>query len=212
MKLVKNSLRRFALLLTAVVMVSACGHPLIPASALRPIKKSGPVRSSGPVLGVDLYALSNYPAAEVKADGQRTLAYIKNVLKADAVGIVWDFYAASRHSDAVEETANTLSARNVGILTRIAIRDHLLVQYRPLIFVSSEPENPWEGMIRPENPARWFSNYYMAELPYLRRAQRLGVEEFVTATEMDDLNNSPRASPGGEVRGHGHVQQAASPS
>ena len=30
------------------------------------------------------------------------LGYIKNVLKADAVGIVWNFYAPSRHRDDVE--------------------------------------------------------------------------------------------------------------
>jgi hypothetical protein len=47
------------------------------------------------VLGVDLYALNNYPAARVEEGGERTLSYIRNVLHAAAVGIVWDFYAAS---------------------------------------------------------------------------------------------------------------------
>jgi hypothetical protein len=139
---------------------------------------------------VDLYALSNYPAAQVEADGQRTLAYIKNVLKADAVGIVWNFYAPSPYTDTVSSTANTLSASNVAILTRIAAQDHLLVEYRPLILVPSTPDH-WEGQIEPYPPAGWFSNYYRAELPYLRTAQQLGVREFVTATEMEDLNSSP---------------------
>ena len=55
-----------------------------------------------PVLGVDLYALSNYPAAQVKVDGKRMLAYIKNVLKADAVGIVWNLYTPSSTSVSIQ--------------------------------------------------------------------------------------------------------------
>jgi glycosyl hydrolase family 113 len=202
--------RRLAVPLLAVVMtVAACGHPLIPPSALKPAKTAaspalsdlpvvganpgGPVLGvppDTPVLGVDLYAPSNYPAAVVAADGQRMLSYIKNVLKADAVGIVWDFFATSRHSDAVKATRATLSASNVGILTRIARQDHLQVEYRPLIFVPSKAD-PWEGLISPRHPAKWFSSYYRAELPYLRMAQKLGISEFVAATEMKDLNSSP---------------------
>ena len=140
---------------------------------------------------MDLYALSNYPAAKVRTDGKRVLGYIKNVLKADAVGIVWNFYARSRHGDDVGAARDTLSARNVGILTRIAKQKGLLVEYRPLILVPSKPHNPWEGKIFPYRPARWFSNYYHAELPYLKMAQRLGVREFVAGTELVDLNTSP---------------------
>ena len=174
-------------------MVAACGDP--PSSSEKTAAALGtsewPVLGeSQPVLGVDLYALSNYPAAEVEADGQRTLAYIKNVLKADAVGIVWNFYAPSPYTDAVKATGTTLSASNVRILTRIAIQDHLLVEYRPLVLVPNAP-NQWEGLISPYPPAGWFNNYYQAELPYLRTAQQLGVSEFVTGTELQDLNSSP---------------------
>jgi hypothetical protein len=191
-------MRRLLVLLATAMLAVSCGHPLIPAAvvstatAARPVPSEGsaPIGASRPVLGVDLYALSNYPAATVRSDGQRMLAYIRNVLKADAVGIVWNFYAASRQSDAVDATRATLSARNVGILTRIAIQDNLRVEYRPLIFVPGQP-NPWEGLITPDDPAGWFASYYRAELPYLRTAQKLGVSEFITATEMHDLNDSP---------------------
>jgi hypothetical protein len=119
------------------------------------------------------------------------LAYIKNVLKADAVGIVWDFYVTSRYSSAVRSTGATLSARDVAILTGIAERDHLLVEYRPVILIMTTPTgNPWEGLITPIDPASWFASYYQAELPYLQVAERLRVGEFVTATEMHDLNGS----------------------
>jgi hypothetical protein len=183
-------------LLAAALVVSGCDDTSVPTSASGETAamlgtSQWPVLGGDqPVLGVDLYALSNYPAAEVEADGRRMLAYIKNVLKADAVGIVWNFYAPDPYADPVAATAATLSAGNVGILTRIAAQDHLLVEYRPLVLVPNEP-NHWAGLIDPYPPAGWFSSYYQAELPYLRIAQQYGVREFVTATELHRLNSSP---------------------
>jgi hypothetical protein len=191
-------MRRLAVMLAVALVVTGCGSPLIPTSgSINPKSAAAlgktdlPVLGySEPVVGVDLYAPENYTAAQVKADGERTLAYIKNVLKADAVGIVWNFYAASLYTATVDATSATLSANNVGILTKIATQDHLLVEYRPLILVTSTP-NQWEGLINPYPPAEWFNSYYGVELPYLRLAQQLGVREFVTASEMQDLNSSP---------------------
>jgi len=191
--------------LAIALATSACASRPVPASGVSgpargPARASAPVRaarspdlgSDGPVLGVDLLARSNYPAAEVEADGQRVLSYIKNVLKASAVGIVWNFSAAKDHSNTIQATSATLSARNVGILTRIAEQDHLLVEYRPLIVVTRKVwQNHWEGLISPYNQARWFNNYYRLNLPYLRMAQRFGISEFVAATEMHYLNTSP---------------------
>jgi glycosyl hydrolase family 113 len=191
-------MRRLPVLLAAALVVTGCGHPLIPTSGSMNTESAAalgqtdlPVLgSTEPVLGVDLYAPENYSAAQVQADGKRTLGYIKNVLKADAVGIVWNFYAANLYSNAIEATGATLSASNVGILTKIATQDHLLVEYRPVILVPSTP-NHWEGLINPYTASEWFNSYYQAELPYLRMAQQLGVREFVTATEMLELNSSP---------------------
>jgi hypothetical protein len=187
-----------AVLLTAAWAVTGCASSLIPKPAKTPAKTAAALGASewpvlgskGPILGVNLYALDNYTAAEVRAYGNHVLGYIKNVLKADAVGIVWNLYARNRYSDDVGATGHTLTARNVGILTRIAKRDHLLVEYRPLVLVPSQ-QNPWEGLISPYPPAGWFANYYRAELPYLKLAQRLHVPEFVTATELHSLNRSP---------------------
>lgn len=198
-------MRRLAALLAALLAAAAlaawgvtgCGHPLLPSSppvsgktAASLGRSDWPVLGeSRPVVGVDLYALRNYPAAQVEAYGKRMLAYIKNVLKADAVGIVWNFYAPSPVSDTVKATGETLSPGNVAILTRIALQDHLLVQYRPLILVSGP--SPWEGQITPLLEPTWFNSYYRAELPYLRTAQRFRVREFVTGTELVLVNSSP---------------------
>jgi hypothetical protein len=145
------------------------------------------IGSNGPVVGVNLYALHNYTAAQTETDGKRMLSYIKNVLHASAVDIVWNMYAPSYHSNSVVTTADTLSAANVGILTRIARGEHLLVEYRPLMFVLTR-HNSWEGLIRPSDPTQWFNSYYRQNLPYLRLAQKYRIDEYVIGTEMDRLS------------------------
>jgi hypothetical protein len=192
--------RGLAGVLVVLALTLAACDPAPPAPGPGPTRKttvmplpdsSGPVLGiSKPVLGVDVYALSNYPASEVRVDGQRVLSYIKTVLKADAVGIVWNYFATGDSSAAVRSTRDTLSARNVAILTKIADSYGLQVEYRPVMLVP-RLQNPWSGKILPANPVKWFDSYYRAELPYLRAAQRLGVREFVAQTEMHSLNDSP---------------------
>ncbi len=189
--------RRTVILLVSVTALAGCGHPLIPGSALAPQRlaaaESDPappvIGASGPVLGINLYALRNYPNAQVETDGTRMLSYIRDVLDAGAVDMVWNFYAPSFYANTIDATSATLTAANVAILTGIAERDHLLVEYRPLIMIDGD--HPWEGHIEPTDPGLWFSNYYNLELPYLRVAQRYGISEFVAATEMSGLNNTP---------------------
>lgn len=188
-------IKRLFILLLVIIAVTGCGHPLIPKSVLvRPLarfseSRSAVIGANGPVLGVNLYALRNYPASQVKTDGKRMLSYIRNVLDAGAVDIVWNFYAASYSANKVGATSASLSAANVAILTRIAEQDHLLVEYRPLIMANAY--NPWEGNIDPTDSALWFDNYYNEELPYLQMAQKYHINEFVAATEMKALNSSP---------------------
>jgi hypothetical protein len=191
--------KRLAVLVVMALSVAGCGNPLTPTSVgktantpLASTKSEWPIlgEDGGPVVGINVYSRSNYPAGQVTAYGKRIFAYIKNVLKANAVGIVWNFYTPSLNSDNVESTGATLSTSNVEILTRIATQDHLLVEYRPMILVSGQP-NSWQGLLYPYLPARWFSNFYRAEVPYLRIAQKLGVREFVTSTELSELKSSP---------------------
>jgi hypothetical protein len=185
--------RRIAALLTVALLLTGCSRapdPVRPPAHAGVSSRWPVLGASGPVIGVDLYARKNYPAAVVRADGERTLSYIKNVLKADAVGIVWNFFATSDTSESVRSTSSTLSVSDVAILTSIAEQDHLLVEYRPVILVPTAANN-WSGKILPADQKLWFDNYYRAELPYLRTAQRLGVREFVVATEMHYLSASP---------------------
>lgn len=181
--------------LATAIAAAGCNHPLLPKTP--PTTSPASLGTSQwailgqdkPVLGVDLYAPKNYPAATVQTDGERTVAYIKNKLKADAIGIVWNFYQNNPYNASITANAGTLSASNVAILTKIALQHHLQVEYRPIILVP-HTSNQWEGLISPYPEASWFNNYFKAELPYLKVAQRLNVPEFVTGTELYSLNNS----------------------
>jgi len=161
------------------------------AAVYKPAKSKFPViGANGPVVGVNLWAKEDYTAAQTRADGIRMMSYIKNVLHAGAVDIVWNFFAPSYASTQVKWTSSTLTPQNVAILTQIAKQDHLLVEYRPMMFVLNVVNN-WEGMISPSNDAAWFAAYYHANIPYLRLAEKYHVNEFVAGTEMDGVSRSP---------------------
>lgn len=190
-------------LAVAGVLAAGCGHPLIPAADLKPPAKItrpvapylsapiGPYTVKRSVLGVDLYAPRNYTQPQTYLFGLRTLTYIKTVLHAKAVGILWDYYSPSRTTNAVQATKQgTLTAADVMTLTRIAKRLGLQVEYRPLIFIPSHKNNPWEGMLNPPNQQKFFNNYFSVLWPYIKAAQQLHISEFVTATEMHLLNGS----------------------
>jgi hypothetical protein len=148
----------------------------------------GSLGSNGPVVGVNLYAVTNYTAAVTKADGERTLSYIKNTLHASAVDLVWNLYSPGYYSNSVVTNSNTtLTAANIAILTKIAQADGLYVEYRPLIFVETTANN-WEGLLKPKNRTQWFDSYYTQNLPYLQMAQKYHINEYVIGTEMKRLS------------------------
>jgi hypothetical protein len=195
---VEAPVSRFGQILLGVVLLlgaAGCYRPLVPRSL--PPSGGHPrvkpwVLQAHPALGVDLYSKSNYRTAVVRADGIRDLAYAKRFLKVASVGIAWNLFAPANHSNQVLRTRNTLTPANVALLTKIAQSDRLSVLYRPLIKV--EGPRQWEGYIAPSETAQWFANYYQAELPYLRLAQKFHIKEFVVGTEIVQLEQSAPAS------------------
>jgi hypothetical protein len=178
----------------AVLAVTACAtRPLVPPTVQRhhtvTASPAAAAAVTPPVLGVDLYVQRDYPPGALYVDGARDLAYIHGQLDAGAVGLVWNYYASGNQSDKVEDTPITLTPAGVGTLTRLAEKDGLEVQYRPLIRVGRREK--WEGAILPADQAVWFQSLWRAELPYLRVAQRLHVASFVVATEMEYMNSAP---------------------
>jgi len=148
----------------------------------------GSIGATRPVVGVNMYALHNYSAAQTAILGKRMLSYIKNNLHATAVDIVWRFWAPGGHfSNATISNADTLSPANVGILAQLAQQDHLLVEFRPLVFIKNASD-AWEGNLTPASPGTWFANYYTANLPYLQVAEKYHINEYVVGTEMNGVN------------------------
>ena len=151
--------------------------------------KLGMPPSAAPVLGVDLYASRNYPSSQVKADGERNLVYMRHVLGAQSIGIVWNLYSASDASSQVKRNPHlSLSPAAVATLARQAQALGMSVEFRPLIRVG--PRQGWEGHISPADQRAWFASLLRAELPYLRIAQRLHIQSFVAGTELHKLARS----------------------
>jgi hypothetical protein len=182
----------FALAAVAVTACSVGAPRAVQASVLSNnvavALPKGSIGSDGPMVGVNLYAVANYTAAQTTAYGERTLPYIKNTLHASAVDLVWNMYAPSYTSNSVVTNKNrTLTAANIAILTKIAQHDGLFVEYRPLLFVQTRG-NTWEGLIEPLNRTKWFNSYYAQNLPYLKMAQKYHISEYVIGTEMKRLS------------------------
>ena len=183
--------RVMAGLVLSSMLAAGCANADLQATALTVQSPTtlpvGSIGSNGPVVGVNLYAISNYTAAQTQSYGVRTLAYIKDNLHATAVDLVWNMYVPGYHSNVVVTAKTTMTAANIGILTKIAQRDGLAVEYRPLLFVQTKGNN-WEGLLNPKNPTAWFNSYYERNLPYLKLAQQDHITEYVIGTEMKAMS------------------------
>src|SRR5271165_3561151 len=164
-----------------LLVIAGCNRPLVPPptpaghSSRVPVKPASKVIE--PVVGADIYAKGNYPTSAVRADGTRDLRYAKHFLKLSGIGISWNLFSPSKHSDQVMATSDSLSPAHVAVLTRIARAEKLTVLFRPLVKV--EGLKHWEGYIAPADTAAWITSLYQAELPYLRVAQKYHISEFV---------------------------------
>jgi hypothetical protein len=177
------------------LVLAACGaHPFVAPTTTQVASQSHtPLATSGavtitrhPALGVDLYAPRDLSVATIEGKDAQLLKITKRELGINSVGIVWNLYTPNRHSNVVEASGGSLSAKDVILLTRMAEKDGLSVEYRPIIRVG--PSAGWEGDISPESLSKWFTSLYNVELPYLRVARQLHVREFVVQTELVHLN------------------------
>jgi hypothetical protein len=198
-------MKRLALVAASVafaVALAGCAHPFIPATVLANAHKTT-AKSVKPLLGVDVYGAADYPAAATTIYGSRVLPYLGTGLKAQAVGLMWNICTASNHSNSVhacksdsEAGTGTMSPADIRILARMARKDGLQVEMRPIIRVGppsgwNDPQHSWEGYIVPTSYGKWFKSLLRAELPYLKIAKSVGVEQFVVATELSRLTYTP---------------------
>ena len=77
------------------------------------------------------------------------LGYIKHVLKADAVAIVWNFYTRDPYKDLVGRVrCHAVPAERRHPHPASPSGTGLQVEYRPVILVIRKA-NPWAGLIKP---------------------------------------------------------------
>jgi hypothetical protein len=201
-------------LLAVVSVLGGCTRPLIPI-ALQTGRESNsapdhPVTSaqSGVRVGVDIYVKVNFTTAQVRAWGTRDIRYIVRDLGVRNISLTWNLFSPFHHSNQVRQVGQTtqtgsaatgraqygssLTPAKLAILTAIAEKYHASVEYRPLVKVQGPYQ--WSGYIAPYSITSWFNDYFAAELPYLRLAQRYHVAEVVVGTELADLEKvAPKA-------------------
>ncbi len=198
-------MKRLALVAAGILFVVAlagCTHPFIPSAVVASTHKTT-AKHHAPLLGIDVYGPADYPVAVTATYGSRVLPYLRTGLKAQAVGLMWNICTAFRHSNEVhacksdaQAGTGTMSSADIMTLARMARKDGLEVQMRPIIRVGppsgwNDPQHSWEGYILPTSYAKWFKSLFQTELPYLKVARSVGVEQFVVGTELSALTYTP---------------------
>jgi glycosyl hydrolase family 113 len=166
----------------AGILIGSCGSA---AAAPRLSPSPAPSRHDGGqnafTVGVDLYAIENYPLAQARTYGQRDIVWIARSLGLRAVQI--DFNLAA-DDQGVRPGLDTASTADIAELTDIAHSYGMRVSYRVLF-------NGGPLSIRPIETAAWFASLYAAELPYLELAQREHAAEFIAGGEHGAVEDSP---------------------
>lgn len=125
----------------------------------------------------------------VRNKARRILDYVVS-LGGDAVSLSFPFATDSATGNRVHSLAETPSPERVATVVKAARRRNLTVTLRPLL--DEENLSTWRGDIHPSDPASWFRSYRDWLTPYLKLAQRTGVDRVVLAVELNSLEDSPQ--------------------
>lgn len=190
-------MKRTVLAGLAVLMLAGCAQAAGPgAKTVAYDVHHAAAASRHPLLGVDVYAETDYSVAQTATYGNVVLGYLHRSLRAQVAGLMWDLCSASFRSEVVRSCSHdattgtgSLSAVAVAKLASIAKADGMQVAMRPIIRVGNpvnwnRSQASWEGHIAPPNQRKWFESLLAAEMPYLRVAKRAHVEQFVVGTEL----------------------------
>jgi hypothetical protein len=196
-------MKRVVTALAAVIVTAGlagcAGHPSAPAATVAYTQHAKAAKLSPPLLGVDVYSETDYAPSVTTQYGSVILPYLHNDLKAQVVGLMWDLCTPRARSNSVracrsdaKSGTGSMSAADIADLARMAKHDGLQIQMRPIIRVGptsgwNNPHQSWEGNILPRNEKAWFSSLLSAELPYLKVAKSVGVEQFVVGSELYNL-------------------------
>jgi hypothetical protein len=198
----KRLTRSMAAVLIAVGLVGSTGMSSAIAVASAGARHTAAAKLSAPLLGVDVYSESDYSLSATTQYGSLVLPYARDDLKAQEVSLMWDLCTPSSRSNTVRACKSdaktgtgSMSSADISDLANVAKTDGLSVQMRPIIRVGppsgwNSPHLSWEGHIKPSNLEAWFKSVLNAELPYLKVARSVGVEQFVVGTEWLNVRYS----------------------
>jgi len=188
-------MRRLAAVLCAAVLASSAAM-LVPALSAA---TSGPhtARPWTPVKGiaVDLSLASSINDAQAITIGTQLFSTIATKFHANAVSFNFPFIQSSSRANDPHGAPMTPSPGRLAMLTALAHRYHLAVQYRPYLWEGNltkacpTPQCPSQSRpsIRPSNVAVWFQNYWLFLEPYLASANEAGAASFSVALEFTSL-------------------------
>lgn len=185
-RVTSRAVRRLAAVLVAGALASSAALLVPTLSAASP--GSHTLGAWDPVKGIaiDLSLANNITDQKAIQQGNALFSTIATTLHANAVSFNFPFWQSSSSANDPQRAAMTPSPGRLLLLTELAHRYGLRVQYRPYLFegnltMQSRPQ------IKPTNVALWFQNYWSFLEPYLESAQESGAASFSVALEFTTL-------------------------
>jgi hypothetical protein len=178
--------RRLAAVLLAGALASSAALlvPTLSAASSRPHT----ARPWDPVKGiaVDLSLAGHITDKKAIQTGSQLFSTIATTFHANAVSFNFPYWQSSSRANDPKAAAMTPSPGRLLLLTELAHRYGLAVQFRPYLYEGnlkdqSRPE------IDPSSPSQWFQNYWAFLEPYLEAANEAGAASFSVALEFTSL-------------------------
>jgi hypothetical protein len=140
-------------------------------------------------LGIDvLFSYSKESTSALLAQANKNFSYIKS-LGANSVSITFDIYVKGATLNSVYVGPGTPTAAALKKVIADAESYHLAVEVRPVID-EFNPKDLWRGGITPSNIPKWIASYDSILEPFLVASQAASANEFVIATELNQLNTN----------------------
>jgi hypothetical protein len=138
-------------------------------------------------IDVDFYA---YPGENVSQYASADIQYVKS-LHANALSVSFPFFVSGPKASSVHASLWTPSPAELAILAQDAKSAGLYFSIRPLLDETTlrKAHSSRNGYV-PPNLAKWFASYEQFLKPYAQMAQKYGIREFVTGTELTSFSGS----------------------
>jgi Glycoside Hydrolase Family 113 len=179
-------MRRLAAVLLACALASSAAllAPSWSAASSRPHLGRPWTPVKGIAVNVSLAStISDHQAMGI---GTQLFSMLATTFHANAVSLNFPFYQSGSRADNPQRAAMTPSPGRLLLLTELAHRFGLSVQYRPYLW-EGNLVNESRPSIDPVNVAVWFQNYWTFLEPYLESANEAGAASFSVALEFTTL-------------------------